>query len=274
MRQKSWGLTAVVNFWLGGMATGAYIIAAIVHSGGKVVLSGSFQLLMLLLVGIGFFFLALHVGKPGRARFAARHLRSSWMARETAAGLLFFVFVGWNIFLTSTAAGWLATIAAFFFLISQSFILYRGKGIVAWDVAAVPILFTLSSFSSGIGLLLVIAPVWTVDTMQTLVITGIMLIVVNAAIWLHYTYKTPLSYAQALLPLRRPRALLLVLGGGMIVPFVLFLSMIFFPSTDTVVGGWMRTQEVIAGLSLIAGAFFEKFFVVIKAGWQKPVLLK
>ena len=166
VRQQSWGLAAVANFWLGGMASGAYIVAMIVFAGSENAMPGSYQLLLLLLMGTGFLLLALHAGKPGRARFAARHLRSSWMARETAAGLLFFVTAVWYLFFTNALAGWLATLAAFCFLISQSFILYRGQGVAGWDLAAVPAHFTLSSFSSGIGLLLLMVPFRTADTCQ------------------------------------------------------------------------------------------------------------
>ncbi len=269
VRQKSWGPAAVANFWLGGMASGAYIIAVIALADSEHALSGLFQLLLLFLIGTGFLLLALHVGKPERARFAAWNLRSSWMARETAAGLLFLVTAVWYFLFASALAGWLAAFTAVLFLISQSFILYRGQGVFGWDIATVPAHFTLSSFSSGAGLLLLAAPFRTVDTLQVLAVISLIFVILNLAVWLLYIYKTPISHKPALSSLRKTRALVLIVGVGMLLPFFLLLSMVFQLSGGKMLAGWMRIYEIVIGLSLIGGVLLQKYSVVMIAGWRK-----
>ena len=273
-RQQTWGLAAVINFWLGGMASGAYIIATTIVTGSEHKLSGTFQLFLLFLVGAGFFFLAFHIGKPGRIKFAASHIGSSWMARETAAGLLFFFTAGWYYFFMNDLAGWFAVLAACLFLISQSFILYKGKGVSGWDLAAVPLHFTLSSFSSGSGLLLLVAPFRTADTFRIVETTGIVLVLANIAVWLFYIYKPPSLHNKALSSLRDPIALMLIIGGGMLLPLILLMIMISQVSEELLFNDWMRISEIIAGLSLIGGGLLQKYFVVKRAGWNKEILLK
>ncbi len=274
IRQGTWNLTAVLNFWLGGMASGAYIVAIIILTESDQSLSGAFQLLVFLLIGTGLSALLLHIGEPRRIKFAARNLQSSWMARETFASVLFFTTAIWYFFFPNASIGWLASFAAFCFLISQSFILYAAKGTSGWDSPVVPVHFTLSSFSSGSGLLLLATPFRTVATLRVLETTAIILVIANSVVWLLYLYEAPESYEQTLSSLKNLKTHLLVLGGGLILPLMLLLMLVFQVSEEKLLSGWMRINEVIAGLCLIGGALAQKYLVIIRAGWSKQLFLK
>jgi hypothetical protein len=274
-RQKTWGLAAVVNFWLGGMSAAAYVLMGTVNVllQGSFHVSGNWRLSILILMALGFICIALHAGRPGRALFAACRLRSSWMARETVAAGIFIAAVGLQFAFPDLIVAWLTVLGASFFLLSQSMMPYRSLGIGSWGVTVVPILFTLSSFSSGAGLVLLTAPRMGPDVLYLMRMIGLVSAVFNAASWIHYVYRAPVSPPDSLAVLRKWQSQVVVMGGGMLLPVLLLIA------GASVAGGageasWAwRACEVFAGAALSGGAFLQKYLVIAWAGWWRPLRL-
>lgn len=274
-RQTTWGLAAVINFWLGGMSAAAYVLMG----AANVLLQGSFhvpanwRLLILILMTIGFICIALHAGKPSRALFAAYRLRSSWMARETAAAGIFIAAVVLSFAFPYLVIVWLTVIGALFFLLSQSMMPYRSLGIGSWGVTAVPILFTLSSFSSGAGLVLLAAPRMGPDALYLMRIIGMVGAIFNAAVWIHYVYRSPVSPPDSLSVLRRWQSQIMVVGGGMLLPVLLLIAGASAAGSPGGASWVWRACEVFAGATLSGGAFLQKYLVITRAGWWRPLRL-
>jgi phenylacetyl-CoA:acceptor oxidoreductase subunit 2 len=170
-KQGVWGWPGVVNFILGGMAAGFYLLSsltAILQNGALGVSQPErFKLLAPVLTSLGF--LALMIGTshikglivdashPLRSRYLFRHLRRSWMSRETLASVTFILAAVLDWLFPHLALWVLASAAATGLMISHGFILYRVRAVTAWNVPLMPLLFLTSSFTTGSGLMLLVA---------------------------------------------------------------------------------------------------------------------
>ncbi|RME43027.1 MAG: hypothetical protein D6791_16450, partial [Chloroflexi bacterium] len=103
IKQTVWRWPAVAQFTLGGMGTGFYLLGLLIaaRSGGDMpesfVLAAVFKLLGPALAALGFLALTTEAGRPSRGHNLLRHLRRSWMSRETLAGAVFIpaAFLDW-----------------------------------------------------------------------------------------------------------------------------------------------------------------------------------
>jgi DMSO reductase anchor subunit len=159
-RFEVWGWQAFVNFTLGGMATGFYILIIaidfILGDTPALLHSNTLKLIPPILVALGFLAVATEAGQPARGLYLIRNLRSSWMSRETVAGALFISATAADCFLPHIGLRILAIAAASGFLLSQGFIVYRACALPAWNVPIIPVYFISSSFSMGFGLWLLL----------------------------------------------------------------------------------------------------------------------
>ena len=275
-RQTKWGIAAVMNFWLGGMSTAAYILFFAAHAlfCRQYNVTADFLFLTFFLMATGFLLVALHAGRPGRAGFAGSRFRSSWMARETVAGFIFFLAAVLNLFFPHTFLSWLSLLSAFLFLLSQSMMPYKSIGVGGWRVLAVPVLFTILSFSSGVGLILLSVRSPLAASFDLLRIAGIFLIALNGVMWICYVYRSNVSPSESVSAFRKRQSLILVFGGGMLLPILLLLFVIYSGSTgkEEAHSVW-RMCEALAGVALIGGAFLQKYYLIVHAGWWRPLRL-
>ena len=184
-RQGVWGWPAVINFSLGGMGTGCYLIAAMVASfwvrdAGEI----SLVIVKILSAGLviaGFLALTVEAGRPAKSYYLLQGLKHSWMSLESLAGLLFVVIAILETVFSSGYLQALASLAAFIFLISQCFIVYRARGIASWNSLNTFFLFLFSSLSSGAGALFLMSTELAV--LPATLLAGSVLLLLNLAVW-------------------------------------------------------------------------------------------
>src|SRR3990170_4564830 len=156
--QTAWERLAVANFFLGGAGGGLYVVAAILRGldpqPGAAVAFETAGLLGPALVVIGFLAVAAEEGRPLRGANVLLNLRLSWMSRELAAGLSFIVLAGTDRLYPNSPLEWPAVAAAVAFVVSQGFILREARGVPAWNLKVIPLLFLTSGCLAGAGVLL------------------------------------------------------------------------------------------------------------------------
>ena len=273
MKQKVWGWPAVANFILGGMASGCYVLALImrgVREHESVVADlGIPGLLAATLVASGFLILTLEAGRPARSIHLLRHLRRSWMSRETLAALIFIPAAALGQFVPSRVLWFIAGAAAIGLVVSQGFIVYRARAVTAWNVLIIPLGFVTSGLAAGSGLILlqVVGAGAAVD--HALIAVGLICAALDLAVWLGYLLWPGAAFQDATHALRRPPALMQIVGFGRVLPLLLLMWSTPSESRDVL----HSTVIALAGLALIAGGMMQKAAIIIKAGYLRGIVL-
>ncbi len=272
-KQKVWGWPGVVNFTLGGMASGFYLLGSLsmVLRDGMVGLSqpAGFKLVAPALIGLGFLALTTEAGHPLRARYLLRYLRRSWMSRETLAGALFVPAAVLDWLFPHPALWGLAAAAALGLMLSHGFIVYRVRGVTAWNVPLVPVLFLSSGFFTGGGLVLLAALRGSALRVGQVVI-GLICVLLDLAVWLLFLNgsRDP-TFREATGSLRRPKSLFFIVGIGHLLPALSLLLLLVLPG----VGPW-RVFAALAGLAIVAGGVGQKASVILEAGYLRGLALE
>lgn len=276
-QQKAWGWPAIANFFLGGIATGFYLLSflLILLQGGVTDISQPmmFKLLAPMLAGIGFLALTIEAGRPMRARHLLRHLSHSWMSRETLAGAIFIpaALLDW-LFPHPFLRG-LALVGGLGLLISQGFMVYRARGVTAWNVPMIPLFFLTSGFTTGSGLILLTGLGRLAPIFSSLVI-GLICVILNLVMWLLYLLRShDAAFWKATEPLRRPKALIFSVGISHILPALLLAFLLVIPGLDTAVG-LRHVLTTLTGLVLIVGGINQKGGIIQKAGYLRGIELR
>lgn len=278
-RQHVWEWPGVVNFALGGMSAGYYLLSAmvIILDDGTSGLSqpAGFKLLAPALVALGFLSLTIEAGQPLRAFHLFRHLRFSWMSRETLAGFIFVVAAALDWLFPHLALWGLAAVAALGLIVSHGFIVYRVRPIVAWNVPLVPFFFLTSAFSTGSGLMLLT----TLDQLSqdhsllAMVVT-VICVVLDTVAWIAYLrWPQDPAFREATKNLRQRNALIMALGVGHLLPTLLLLLLLGAPGIGPKIGLWHLTAA-LAGLAIIAGGASQKAGILLKAGYMTEIALR
>jgi formate-dependent nitrite reductase membrane component NrfD len=163
--QKEWGWFIAVYLFLGGVAGGAYTIAAINSFLGKslelsttVGLWIAFPALL-----IGTFFLLADLGSPTRAVLAGMKPRTSWIARGTWIISIFMVLSFVHLVIHqftsagetaggATAVNIIAVLGIIFAVGTMAYtgiLLGASKGIPFWRTGVVPVVFVISATVTG-----------------------------------------------------------------------------------------------------------------------------
>lgn len=276
MKQTVWKWPAVVNFSLGGLGTGFYLLGLLVGppEGASFLQLALFKLLGPLLAGLGFVALTTEAGRPMRGYNLFRHLRRSWMSRETLAAAIFIPVAGLEWLLPHPALRALAGAAAVGLMISQGFIVYRARGVTAWNVPLMPLLFVTSGFATGAGLMLAIAPFLGGRFQQsaggTIVLAGLVAVLFNLVVWILYLRGPNSAFQRAIEGLRRSNALALSVGLGHLLPALLLVSAVLS-------GGGANQLALlaggVAGLTMIAGGVTQKAGIILGAGYLRAIVL-
>ncbi len=290
-KQKVWKWPAATNFSLGGMGTGFYLIGLLVslpQNGNWVqlllsspnsnwiqlaFLSAAFKGLGPALVGLGFLALTTEAGRPQRGINLFRHLRRSWMSRETLAFAIFAPAAGLDWLFPHPALRTIAALSALALMICQGFIVYRARGVITWNTPLMPFYFVTSGFSTGAGLMLVVVT-WfnallgqNLQSAVSLFFLGAVIAALNMVMWGVYLLIPDDAFQKATGVLRLPRAVTPIVGLGHLLPILLLLAAL----NDVT-----APQAVIAltsGLALMFGGVRQKFAIVLEVGYLRAIAL-
>jgi DMSO reductase anchor subunit len=266
-RQALWGWPAVANFALGGLGAGWYVVAVLAagleRSPGVTVASWAAPALVL----AGFAAVAGEAGRPLRGPRVLTRLRTSWMSRELLAGLAFVLLVAADLAFPLRLHRAQAALAAVLLALAQGFIVRRARGVTAWDVPIMPLLFLLSALLSGAGAYLVIEGVAARPAILAAVGAVLGLIVVAFVAWGRYLeWTSEDAYRRAVAPLQESRSALVIDGAGYGLPLMLGLAALAAPA----VAGPLLA---LAGALLIAGQVYAKARLILAAGQLRPITL-
>jgi phenylacetyl-CoA:acceptor oxidoreductase subunit 2 len=280
-KQRVWKLPAVVNFSCGGIGTGFYLVALLLtqtpgedwlHS---LVQTAAFKLLGPVLVGLGFLALTTEAGRPRRGINLFRHLRRSWMSRETLAAAIFIPAAGLDWLFPHPALRAAAAAAAFALMLCQGFIVYRARGVTAWNSGWMPLFFVTSGLAAGSGLLLVVLALSNaflapgIHSVLPLPLVAVVVAILNALVWAIYLTTPDVGFQRATEALRHPGSITRSVGVGHLVPAALLAVVL----TGNISGGILFACELAAGLALLFGGVSQKFGIIIEAGYLRPVVL-
>lgn len=289
-KQRVWKLPAVVNFTMGGIGTGFYLLALLVAlpANGEwlqaflagqadwfsiAFIAAIFKLVGVGCAGIGFIALTTEAGQPQRGINLFRHLRRSWMSRETLAFFLFTAFAGLDWLFPFPLLRALAAAAALFLMVAQGFILYRARGVITWNTPRVIFYFLTCGFMTGAGLMLVVFNALQVfiplSSAFSFAAIGFVAAILNLALWFFYLQSNDAAFPKATQALRTQKAMLQIVGVGHILPaLLLILAMVLGP-------GPLLTPviEILAGMLLLFGGARQKYGIVLEAGYLRAVVL-
>ncbi len=265
--QRLWGPPAVANFFLGGLGAGLYIAAALAARFGP---SPSVRIASWLgpaLVLAGFAAVATESGRPLRGARVLWRVRTSWMSRELWLGGAFVLLVAADLVFPLSLHRVQASVAAALLALAQGFIVRRSRGVTAWDVPVMPVVFLASALISGAGLYLMIE--LSLGRLPEAVVLPavVALLAAGLVVWLRYlAWSGDPVFRAAVRALRDARAARLIVGGGYLVPIALVVLARVVPAA----GG---PALYLAGALMLAGQLYAKTLVILKAGSLRPITL-
>lgn len=287
-KQRVWKEPAVVNFSMGGIGTGFYLLALLVNLpangnwlqaflGGNAdwffiaFVAAVFKLLGVACAGVGFVALTFEAGQPQRGINLFRHLRRSWMSRETLAFFLFAAFAGLDWLYPFFILRALASFAAFFLMMAQGFIPYRARGVITWNTPSIIFYFLTCGFMTGAGLMLIVFNVmqFFAPTLYAFPFAWLAIIaaVMNLALWFVYLQTPDATFQKAVHALKTAPAMWQIVGVGHVLPVLLLIL------ASTLFISARLPLEIIAGALLIFGGVRQKYGIVLEAGYLRAITL-
>lgn len=280
-KQRVWRLPAVVNFSCGGIGTGLHLVGLLWPQAPvgdwlqSLVQSAPIKLLGPAVVALGFLALTTEAGRPMRGINLFRHLRRSWMSRETLAAAIFVPSAGLDWLFPNALLRAIAAAAAVALLLCQGFLVYRARGVTAWNSRLMPVLFVTSGLMAGSGLALVAVAaydgVFSHGIQAELPFRGVALIaaMLNAIIWFAYVRTPGDGFRRATAALRRQDWLALIFGVGHLLPILFLAGSSFAPPS----GAPRLFLDALAGAALVFGGVSQKFGIIIEAGYLRAINL-
>jgi phenylacetyl-CoA:acceptor oxidoreductase subunit 1 len=189
-RQRWWDMRAAMNFILGGLGSGLAVIAAL----ADLVLDIPEEVLLYAfvvagaVVALGLTSVFFKIGRKTRFLYVLRRPQTSWMSREVYVVVGFYAALGAYFVWPDPALAAIVAGLALAFVVCQARILFAAKGIPAWRAPLVPWLVIVSGLQEGGGaLFLVMAALGeSLREWSALALLGLILAVVNAALWHNY----------------------------------------------------------------------------------------
>jgi phenylacetyl-CoA:acceptor oxidoreductase subunit 2 len=264
-RQTLWGRLAVANFFLGGAGAGAYVVGAGLSGLERSPILSVASILGPLLVIAGFLCVAAEAGRPLRGPFVLRKLESSWMSRELWAGGAFVACAAADLVLPWIGFRILAGLAALILVLAQGFILRLARGVAAWDVPPMPVVFLTSGVLGGAGLLGIVSAVAGDWASARLGWGTAGLILLSGGSWISYLARPGDSaFRRATAPLRQGLAISGVLGIGHALPLLLLGVGFWFPE-------FAAGSLALSGVAILTGALHAKAALVLTASQLRPI---
>jgi formate-dependent nitrite reductase membrane component NrfD len=265
-RQALWGWPAVLNFALGGLGAGLYVVAVAAAGFGRSPAVMAASWIGPVLVLAGFVAVATEAGRPFRGPRVLTRVRTSWMSRELWIGGAFALLAVADLAFPLPLDRVLAMLAALLLALAQGFIVRRARGITAWDISLMPMLFLLSALISGSGLYLLIEVIEG-RRPGALLIAVLALLAAGLAAWSRYLrWSSQPAFVRAVEPLARGRASRLIVGGGYVAPFMLVALALGLPPLAA-------PALAVAGVLMVAAQFYAKTLLILTAGQFRPVTL-
>jgi DMSO reductase anchor subunit len=273
-KQKIWGIPAVINFTLGSMGAGLYIITMLqtIHPGfsiERIELIRNTILSISILMG-GLFMLTFEAGNPVKSYMLLRNIKKSWIAREVLFSLLFVLSAVGNAIKPSLVFGVFATGNALLLIISQALIIRRSRAIVSWNVPPVVALFILSGVVSGYALYAIITT--SLNTENSVILIYQFLLVTYLFAWVTFLFfykRDDKDFRQATSALRTPQSIFFTIILGIIVPLLLVQTIISGHYIDHVI-----FAQILSGTCVIIGISIKNYDFIIKAGFLRKLRLQ
>jgi DMSO reductase anchor subunit len=274
-KQDTWGIAAALNFILGGIATAFYLFIFLfsVFSGGSLDIfqNLSIKLIAPALVTIGFILVAFEAGRPLRGYKLFNNLCSSFMSIEVFAGLIFICSIVLNCIFTKSFFSILAAVSALISMISQGFIFYNVRGIIAWNVHIMPLVTIVSNFTLAGGIVLILATQEKFKLKFTLFIIVLICVGLNAIIWFIYinSYQKH-DFQEATNFLHDKISKVLIFGAGHLFPIFLLLLLLiigYFYSDFN----FMNAISVLAGISILFGVISQKLVITVGVDYLRGI---
>lgn len=266
-QQSLWGWPAVVNFALGGLGAGFYVVAVAAsrfHPSPAVIL-GSW--LGPLLVLVGFAAVAAEAGRPFRGGRVLTRVGTSWMSRELWIGGVFILCAVADLLSPWRPYRVMALGAGLGLALAQGFILRRARGVVSWNVPLIPATFLLSAVVSGAGAFLLVETISGRRPTAPVLVATLFLLAVALLAWVRYlTWSDESTFIRAVSSLSEGWASLLIARGGYLVPFLLVAIAVGVPAISA-------PAILLAGVLMVGGQLYTKARLILRAGSLRPITL-
>jgi formate-dependent nitrite reductase membrane component NrfD len=275
--QKEWGWLIAAYLFLGGVAGGAYAMAAINSLLGK----GSESMGVALWIAfpalaVGTIFLIADLGTPSRALLAGVKPGSSWIARGTWIISIFLVVSFLHLVLdkfmgtTGTLISVLTALGMIFAIGTMAYtgiLLSASKGIPFWRSGVVPAVFVVSALVTGhfavvLGMILTGAS-GEAGAFRTVAQEGILLVIFEILaifFFLQAAFRTPDSKESAERILRKTMFVVGYFILGLATPLVLMLFVYRSPA-----GAGAAVIAIGAVLGLIGGLILRQAVLICGA---------
>ncbi len=265
--QRLWGPPAVINFCLGGLGAGLYAATMLAARFGQSPAGLVASWLGPILVLAGLAAVATEAGRPFRGIRVLMRLHTSWMSRELWLGGIFILLVAADLMFPLDLRRAQAAGAALLFALAQGFLVRRSRGVTAWDMPLMPLVFVFSALISGAGLYLMIAVSLgrLPDAPVIMAVAG--LLAAGLLLWLGYlAWSRGPAFTAAVRPLTERRTAFLIVGGGYIWPFL-------FSALAWAMPAVAAPALYAAGALMIAGQLYAKTRLILGAGLLRPITL-
>lgn len=276
-KERAWGWPAVANFVLGGTGAGLYLVVSFTLFAGPEsssrLLPGPVGLLPAALVGLGFFAVSLESGRPWRGMYLLSNLRNSWMSIEILSGAIFIAAAALDHFFSSPALRVAAACAALELIISHGFILFRARGMSAWNVPIIPFLFLSSGLVLGGGVLFTISGLQR-SMIDADVINAVRIcLIADFTAWgLYIWLPRDMHFRKATVSLRKPLPLFIVMALGQILPLIILTGLMIAAGES---GGEGARYGVVAatGLAMLIGGAGQKTILLLGANLFRGITM-
>ncbi len=279
--QTNWAWLIAAYLFLGGVGSGAYVIAAINgFADGSDSLSTTVGLWVSFpAVLIGTLCLLADLGQPAKAVLAGLKPGTSWIARGFWIISLFMLFAFLHlVFLKflevdSSTLNAVAVVGIVFAVGTMAYtgiLLGAAKGIPFWRTGAVPVVFVVSALVTGhftvmLGMVLFggggEAMVAELEIMVIEAAALVVLEVLAVLFFLQAAFRQPDSRESALRILRKTTFVVGYILGGLIAPLALML-LLYFGMRDAGAGGYLALSAIGALLGLVGGLLLRQAVLV------------
>ncbi|MBI2528311.1 MAG: dimethyl sulfoxide reductase anchor subunit [Candidatus Rokubacteria bacterium] len=265
--QRLWGKPAVANFALGGLGAGLYLAATVeVWLGAPGAVNVASWLGPALVVA-GFIAVATEAGRPLRGPRVLVRLRTSWMSRELWVGGGFIVLAGAELVFRLVWLRYPAAAAAIGLCLAQGWILRHARGVAAWDVPLMPLVFLQSAIVSGTGLLVLVEVAAGRGLDGAFLIAAALGVVAGMLVWRGFVgWPGGPAFVRSTAALKSGRAGVVILAAGYLAPLLLGTLAVTLPT-----GG--AGALALGAILMVAGQVYAKAELILTAGQLRPITL-